>query len=248
MARIVFVLWLVFLWGAPRPALGHDLAVDQLTLWPEPGAGKLRGQLLFDPQLTRPRSAPADDVARARVLAFVRANLRVEVDGRDAALEPQVRELWTGDGAVAGDSVMLVAPLPRGARELRVFVGAPLRGIAISVEMPNAEGSLIPRSALVAGGQWSPAYRFALGELSERWALGGPDELRLGALRHGEEGPPVTRDAGSFEREPAAGSVRAKPEVTEELHGGVLLRVAFVAAALVAFGAVWGLRRKLRKR
>lgn len=235
MARIPFLLWLTLLLAAPLRAHGHDLAVDQLTLWPEPAG--VRGQLLFDPQLTRPRAAPADAAARARVLAFVRSNLRLEVDGRSAELALEVRELWTGDGAIAGDSVMLRAALPSLPRELRVFVGAPFRGLAVSVEVPNAVGSLVPRSTLVTGGSWSPPYRFELGALGAEWQLGGPGELRLGELRHGVE-PGL---AGGPARAPASdpGLEARAPEKVG------LLELVLGAAALIAAGALaWVVSRR----
>jgi hypothetical protein len=159
--------------------------VDQLTLWPEPEAGRVRGQVLFDPELTRPRGAPADEAARARALDFLHANLRLELDGANAELVFQVRELWTGDGAIQGDSVMLRAAMPRAARELRVFVGSPLRALAVTIETPDARGSLVPRTALVLGGHATPPFRLG-GESGERWRLGGPDSLELGRVRHRE--------------------------------------------------------------
>src|SRR5688572_1782949 len=139
----------------------HDLPIDQLTLFPDVTSGRLRGQILFDPKLTRANNDEGAAVVAPRVVAFLRSNLALEVDGRRLELGLKVRELWTGDGAVAGDSVMLDAVLPRDAKEIRVFAGKPLRALAVSVEAMGPNGRSSPENTLLLGGEWTPPYRFA---------------------------------------------------------------------------------------
>jgi hypothetical protein len=108
---------------------------------------------LFDPELTRGLQDPPDAAARARVLDFVSQELVVEVDGLRLALEPEVRELWVRGGAVPGDSVVFVAPLPERASKL--VVRAPQRMkqllVAVALPTPSSHGEL--RSTLIAGGE-----------------------------------------------------------------------------------------------
>jgi hypothetical protein len=227
---------------SPGRALAHDLAIDTLTLWPEPARGELRGQLLFDPLLTRARGTPADEAARRRVVAFLTAELRIEVDGKNAPLTFRVRELWTGDGAIQGDSVMLTTPLPDGARELRVFVPTAFRALALSVETPDATGTLVARSTLVLGGQSSPPYRLAA-EQGETWRPGGPAELPLGALRH-------AADAGGTASTPADVGFAEESKVEVALRY-VVLGVQHILPhgwdhVLFVAGLVLGARGRLR--
>jgi hypothetical protein len=144
----------------------------------------LRGQILFDPKLTRPNGAESASVVGPRVLSFLRQNLAVEVDAKRLELELTVRELWTGDGAVAGDSVMLDAELPRAARQMRVFAGTPLRALAVSVQAVGPNGRSSPENALLLGGDWTPPYRFAEPKSNRGWAEGNPELLAEKVPRH----------------------------------------------------------------
>lgn len=98
-----------------RNAASHELSVDELRLWLPPARHEnheLRGQLSFDPELTRTLDADiSDDEKRQRVIAFVTRNLAVRVDDTMCALEVEVRELYERGGAVPGDEVSLVCPL-----------------------------------------------------------------------------------------------------------------------------------------
>src|SRR5262245_45011432 len=96
----------------------HELAIDVLTLFPNTERGHVRGQILFDPKLTRANDDEGFGVIAPRVIGFLRQNLAIEVDGRRADVSFEVRELWTGDGALGGDSVMLDFDIPHGAKAL----------------------------------------------------------------------------------------------------------------------------------
>jgi hypothetical protein len=214
------LLWSLVLLALTGRARAHDLAIDQLTLWPEPAQGRIRGQVLCDPELTRPRGAAVDEAVRARVVRFLRTNLRLEVDGVSPELSFEVRELWTGDGAIQGDSVMLRAVLPSAPGELRVSIGSPLRVLAVSVEMPDARGSLVPRTTLVLGGHSTPPFRFAAPDPGERWLHGGPDALAVEGLRHGTARVARAAPSGALPRTPA----EVTPGFVEESAGRVGLR------------------------
>src|SRR5688572_29300215 len=135
-----------------RSSSAHDLPIDQLTLFPDVTSGRLRGQILFDPKLTRANNDGGSALIAPRVVAFLRSNIAIEVDGKPLEPKLEVRELWTGDGAVAGDSVMLDTELPRGAKEIRVFAGKPLRALAVSVQAVGPSGRSSPENALLLGG------------------------------------------------------------------------------------------------
>jgi hypothetical protein len=137
----------------------HQLDVDRLSLWPHPEAGTLRGQLLFDPELTRALDDPADARASARVLEFVRHELTIEVDGKPLEFEPELRELWTRSGAVPGDSVMIDARLPPHAHELVVRAPARMKQLLVVVALPIDQTQRSETaSALVPGGAVTPPF------------------------------------------------------------------------------------------
>ena len=174
---LVFGL-VVLLWSGAGAA--HDLAIDRLTLWIEPASATLRGQMVFDPELTRSKDAAATPEAERRALEFLRRHLTIEADGKRLVLEYELRELWQPAGATPGDSVMLKAPLSRGARELRVQAPEPMKALVVSVQTraPNAEST---RSTLVLGGQWTAPYRLDSGEPAVAWREGGADQFSLDA-------------------------------------------------------------------
>src|SRR6185503_12492454 len=180
LAALLFALF-----GADRSD-AHQLAIDQLTLFPDTAAGHVRGQILFDPKLTRANNDDGFAAISPRVIAFLRQNLAVEVDGRRLELSFEVRELWTGDGAIGGDSVMLGGDVPRVAKELRVFAGAPLRALAVSIESTSAGERASPQSALLLGGDWTPSYRFRT-PAQQGWAEGDPELLAEKIPRHREQ-------------------------------------------------------------
>lgn len=97
-----------------RDAECHELNVDELRLWLSATQHELRGQLSFDPELTRALDAElSDEEKRQRIIAFVTRNLAVRVDDGTCTLELTVRELYERGGPVPGDEVALVCPLAR---------------------------------------------------------------------------------------------------------------------------------------
>lgn len=168
---------LLALLGHAATALAHDLTIDRLRLFQDPSRGTLRGQLLFDPELSRdPAAALPADEARRRVLAFVKETLHVEVDGKPCNPSLEVRELWTEGGAVPGDSVMLECAAP-GARELRVEVGRRFKALVVTVESHDgAGGEPAQSSALVRGGESTPPFSF-IAARDGSWRPGGPEQF-----------------------------------------------------------------------
>jgi hypothetical protein len=250
--------------GAGRSA-AHDLAVDQLRLFPDAATGRLRGQMLFDPKLTRDNNDAGAAVIRPRIIAFLTENLALEVDGRRLELSYEVRELWTGDGAVGGDSVMLDATIPLRAKELRVFAGTPLRALAVTVETAGAANGS-PKSALLLGGEWTPPYRFAIREENRGWSEGDPELLAANVPRHRDGRAPVPAAANGpvngaptvATTAPAASATNARasegfaPE-SRWSTAGRYVRLGFVHIlpygwdhVLFVAGLVLGSRRKLR--
>src|SRR5262245_11059350 len=214
LAALVFTLL-----GAGRSA-AHDLAIDQLRLFPDVAAGHLRGQILFDPKLTRENNDAGAAAIRPRVIAFLTEHLALEVDGRRVELVLEVRELWTGDGAVGGDSVMLDATIPHRAKELRVFAGAPLRALAVTAESAGAtRGS--PKSALLAGGEWTPPYRFATEVQHRAWSEGDPELLAANIPRHRDGRAPASTAAnGSVNGAPAVATTPPATSATSARASG----------------------------
>jgi hypothetical protein len=75
-ARLLLLLCFVRALLGTSPASAHDLAIDELTLRPNVTQGKLRGQLTFDPALTRGSGEVLlSSEIEARVLAFVARNV-----------------------------------------------------------------------------------------------------------------------------------------------------------------------------
>jgi len=179
---VALAIALVSLFCSGRSA-AHNLAIDQLTLFPDPATGRLRGQVLFDPKLTRANNDEGLASIAPRVARFLERNLEVEANGKRVELSFKVRELWTGDGAIGGDSVMFDGTMPPQTKELRVFAGKPFRGLAVSVE---GAGSA-PKSTLLLGGEWTPSYRFATPE-NRGWAEGDPELLAAKLPRHSDDG------------------------------------------------------------
>lgn len=117
---------LLCLWLLPEAAEAHDLAVDELRLWVPPAGNELRGQLTFDPELTRSLDAElADDVKRRQVTEFVARQIVLNINGRSCTPVLSVRELYERGGATAGDVVMLACAFrsPAAALDVRVTVG-----------------------------------------------------------------------------------------------------------------------------
>ena len=173
---LVLLATFVAAFAAARTSSAHELAIDQLRLFPD-ASGHVRGQVLFDPKLTRENNDAGFDAIARSVVAFLRSNLALEADGRRVELSFEVREIWNGDGAIGGDSVMLDAVMPRGATTLRVFAGKPFRALAVTIEAAGAGGGASPESTLLLGGETTPPYRFAAPGKNQGWAEGDPELL-----------------------------------------------------------------------
>jgi hypothetical protein len=171
-------LWLLVLLNAPARA--HDLAIDQVMLWPDREAGELRGEITFDPELTRSKDAvPTDEDAR-RALAFLNANLALTFDGASQPLRFEVRELWVRGGATLGDVVRFSAPLAASVRELRLHASA-FEALVVSMQrVPSRARSSAPAAVettswLLGKDEWTPVYRLDGGWQASGWRVGGPD-------------------------------------------------------------------------
>jgi HupE / UreJ protein len=158
-----------------RSASAHDLAIDQVMLWPDPSAGALRGQLTFDPELTRSKDAQPSAAYELAVVEFLKANVQLTLDGRAVPISFQVRELWVRGGATLGDLVVFSVPLPRGARELRMFASDAFKALVVSVQRVREAGQVDTTSWLLGRGEWTPVYRIGAGWQQPGWRDGGPD-------------------------------------------------------------------------
>jgi len=155
-------------------ASAHDLAIDQVLLSPDLSSGVLRGEVTFDPELTRGRGVQPSREDEERVVAFLGANLKLVVDGRATALSFEIRELWVAGGATPGDVVGFAVPLSKEASELRLFAGDAFRALVVSVQRVTAS-EIDTASWLVSRGEWTPVYRIGLGWQQPGWRAGGPD-------------------------------------------------------------------------
>ena len=169
---------------------GAVLAIDQLRVFRDLSRGTLQAQLLFDPELSRdPAAKLAREDADRRVLAFVREQLRLEVDGKPCAFSLEVRELWTVGGAVPGDSVMLACDA-QGVREFRVDVGRKFKALVVTVEdRKSPDGAPTRSSVLVQGGERTPPFSFER-ERGDAWRAGGPEQFAAPAAS-GSAGAPL---------------------------------------------------------
>lgn len=200
-------------------AWAHDLSIDQLRLYRDEARGVVRGQVLFDPELWRdPKLKPPEAEAARGVSAFLRAKLRLELDGKPCSPSFELRELWVEGGAVPGDSVMLECAAP-GARELRVHAGREFKALVVTVEpAPSPSGERPRRSVLIQGGESTPVFRFEGGVDERAWRAGGPEQFEAPANasasganpKPGATGsPPVApSEAPGFARESAWTTLR----------------------------------------
>jgi len=245
-----FALWLVVLLLPSAPARAHDLAIDQVMLWPDRETGTLRGELTFDPELTRSKDArPSEEYAR-RAVEFLSQNLEVTLDDRAAPLAFEVRELWVRGGATLGDVVTFSTPLPASVRELRVRARA-FDALVVSVQrVQGAPSSAAPprvdtTSWLLAANDRTPAYALDTGWQAPGWRSGGPDVFTdsvasaspgavhpsaAGAVATGApSGDEATRDAS-----PARLAARFIQLGFEHILPGGIDHVLFVAGLVLA--------------
>lgn len=124
-------------------ALGHKLDVDTLSVRLDTRSGNVEGQLLLDPDLTRPGGpqrelqGPEKDSEAARLLAFVREHVIFQGRG-NLSLELEMRELYVKGGAVPADSVMFRTSF-EGSRILTVRLVPPLERVAVVATTDHKE-------------------------------------------------------------------------------------------------------------
>lgn len=174
MKRALLWLFLVALWALPARA--HDLSIDQLLLLVEPGSDTLRGEVSFDPRLTRDDTRKPGPEAERRVLEFLRDNLTLEVDGRPLEPSYSVRELWEPAGATVGDIVTFRAPLPESAQAVSVAITPRFRALALTIQTGDPKGEVTTHSTLVLGGRRSPPIPLG-GPPGEGFFPGGISEM-----------------------------------------------------------------------
>lgn len=164
--------WAVLGWAVPAHA--HDLAIDQIGLWPDRAGHALRGELTIDPELTRSKDAlPSAEYAQ-RVLEFLAANVTLSLDGRPLQVPYEVRELWVRGGATLGDLVVFSMALPESSRELQVFAQG-FKALVVSVQVPGERSRSQTSSWLLGRGEGTPVYRFDMGGQPSGWKEGGPE-------------------------------------------------------------------------
>lgn len=173
-ALLCAVLWIGL---APRRARAHELGVDQLVLWPERSTGSLRGEITFDPELTRARDTLPGEKDEARVRAFLSEQVRIEVDGKALGVDWRVRELWVAGGAVPGDIVVFTAALSPEAQHVAVRAGAAIQALVVSIQNPLPDGHAEAWSWLVRGGESTPRYQLGAAPeaRSDSWKRGGAE-------------------------------------------------------------------------
>ncbi len=140
----------------------HDLEVDQFSYFPAESGDTLRGQLIFDPELTRaPQDHLSDNQAKERVLSFVKQQLTLHIDAHPCAPELEIRELYNKGGATAGDSVVILCPLSPSVPEhsLTVELGPDIRDLIVQGPRLGTDGQR-QHSTLVHPNSHSPSLRF----------------------------------------------------------------------------------------
>jgi HupE/UreJ protein len=207
--------------GLPLTARAHDLAIDQLVLWPDPEHARLRGEITFDPELTREKGVLPTLEHHARVLEFLSAQLRIEGDGQPLALAYQVRELWVQGGATRGDLVVFTGVLPHATRELRVFAGNAFSALVVSIQVPDSQARSRASSWLLDRGSWTPGYRLDSTEPASGWRAGGPEVFA--SLQK----EPPTLASNDTPAEPGTAAARASPDAVS-LMDRARLGVRFV--------------------
>jgi hypothetical protein len=174
LAAACFALSAVLLHG---PAQAHDLAIDQVVLWPNPPQGSLRGEVTFDPELTRAKDVTPGPEHVQGVLSLLEKSLRYEVDGQLLHVQYEVRELWASGGATPGDLVVFSAELPPNARTLRVYGGAAFKALAVSVVTATARQPSQARSWLLGRDEWTPSFSLGAPPEASGWHPGGPEQF-----------------------------------------------------------------------
>lgn len=200
-------LWLTFVHTRSG---AHDLGIDQLVIWPERASGMLRGEITFDPELTRARDATLNPKHEAHVRAFLADQLRLEVDGDELSVNFVVRELWVPGGAVPGDIVVFTAALAPDAEQLRVSAGSAFRALVVSIQNPTPDGHSEAWSWLLRGGEWTPRYSLASAPAADpqdksAWQRGGPELFSTSQLNRSHAPGSVAESSERAPEEEEAG-------------------------------------------
>ncbi len=138
-----------------RCASAHELEMDTLSVRVGTASAEVAGQLLLDPDKTRPGWNSSDEEAatpeneRARLLSFVEDHVFLQVGNEPLDVAFDVRELYVRGGAVPGDSVVYRATLPAGWRRLALRIKNPLDQVAVTT---TVDGNAQPTD-LVSGEQ-----------------------------------------------------------------------------------------------
>jgi hypothetical protein len=209
--------WLGVIWVALAilsvhpPARAHDLAIDQVVLWPDLERRSMRGEITFDPELTRAKDSLPTAEHEAKVASFLADNLRYEVDGRELAVEYEIRELWVRGGATAGDLVVFSAPLPPGAQKLKVYASAAFKALVVTVTVAARDNPSQSRSWLLGRDSWTPDFPLDVPERATGWRAGGPEQFAPPS----PEAPAVGMDPAS-PGVPGSAAPSALPEASSE--------------------------------
>lgn len=182
-------------------ARAHDLALDQLLLQPAVVRGELVGQLTFNPHRTPNREGPGARDLSARVVAVVRRDVQLELDGHRCEPKIELRELWEKAGPTVGDILILRCPLRTPLETLRVFAGEGVQSLVVTIEDSRAPAG--SRSILISAGTWTPLYLFE--KPANDWLPGGAAQFENIAAGSSEEAPaPPANGARSPEAKPQA--------------------------------------------
>lgn len=149
----------------PRVGHAHELDIDRLRFRVEVREAVVVAELAFDPELTRaPKEPVSPTVAEERVLAFLRSELTVFVDGKPCPLAIAIRELDDGSGAVPGDLVDLrcVVTTTKSTFLLRTQLGGRFRPLSVEIPELGSKGTIEIQSELVSPGTSSRDYRVQL--------------------------------------------------------------------------------------
>ena len=237
---VVLALLYVFGWSAPLRA--HDLAIDQLMMWPDRSHGVLQGELTLDPELTRSRdSAPTPEHGR-QLIELLQRELSLVLDGQPLNPDYQVRELWVAGGATLGDLVIFSARLPSAGRQLSVGTGARLSALIVSVQVASARGAETT-SWLLGAHEQSPTYALDRAGADSGWTRGGPEafEAAARAARAAGHGAPPSPEAAAANLAPLdadAGqlALRFLRLGVEHILPGGLDHVLFVVGVVLGSG------------
>jgi len=237
------VLTLLYILGWAAPVRAHDLAIDQLMMWPDRAHGVLQGELTLDPELTRSRGNLPTPEHGEQLVELLRRELSLVLDGQRLAPEYQVRELWVAGGATLGDLVIFSAPLPKEARQLSVGSGPRFSALIVSMQVPSGSGAATTSWLLGAGDQ-SPAYALDQAGEDSGWSRGGPEAFEAAARAARAAGHGATQ---SREARPAEGAAPVDADAAglalrfvrlgvEHIVPGGLDHVLFVAGLVLGSG------------